>query len=421
VGENGMKFQSEGDAAFLGGLFDQGRINEIESNSIHFIQTAANAFQWKIVKGLEGVSNKPLTLINAVFIGSYPKYYKKCFIHTNHWKHTDGASDINIGFINLFGIKEIDRTIRIKNHLKNWIESNTSVNKILYVYSMNTAFLAAASYIKKDNPNLKVCLICPDLPEHMNAKGSRGKLFDLIKAMDTKNQKKYLKDVDYFVFMTKYMNEKVNSLAKPWCVVEGISDYDLTTQSKNCLSDEIVRNLAEKKVVLYTGTMDERYGILELIQSFKGVSDENAELWLCGGGININNVVKLINDDNRIKYLGKLSRDQVVELQKKAYVLVNPRSFDGEYVKYSFPSKVIEYFESGTPTLMYKLPGIPEDYNDLFINICDYPSILDAINKLLVMDYDALKKVAEQAKSYVIINKSTVAQAKKIMNMIDRE
>jgi hypothetical protein len=70
---------------------------------------------------------------------------------------------------------------------------------------------------------------------------------------------------------------------------------------------------------------------------------------------------------------------------------------------------------------MYKLPGIPEDYNDLFINICDYPSILDAINKLLVMDYDALKKVAEQAKSYVIINKSTVAQAKKIMNMIDRE
>ncbi len=416
-----MKLPDNSDFAFLGGLFDQESVNEIERNSKHYIQTAASAFQWKLVNGLEGISNKPLTLINALFIGSYPKYYKKCLIHTKYWKHKDGATDINIGFINLFGIKEIDRTIRIKNHLKNWVESNVINDKILYVYSMNTAFLSAASYIKKDNPNLKVCLICPDLPEHMNAKGSRGKLFDLLKIMDTKKQKKYLKDIDYFVFMTKYMNEKVNSFGKPWCVVEGISDYDLTAQSNKCLSDEIVRNLAEKKVVLYTGTMDERYGILELIQTFKSVSEENVELWLCGSGLNINNIIKLIKDDKRIKYLGQLSRNQVVELQKKAYILVNPRGFEGEFVKYSFPSKVIEYLESGTPTLMYKLPGIPADYNDLFFNICDYPSMLDAINNLLRMDYDALKKVAEKAKIYVVINKSRIAQAKKIMNMIDRE
>ena len=63
----------------------------------------------------------------------------------------------------------------------------------------------------------------------------------------------------------------------------------------------------------------------------------------------------------RIEFLGMLPRTDVLELQSKATILVNPRQPVGDFTKYSFPSKTIEYMASGTPLLMYKLPGIPEE------------------------------------------------------------
>ena len=47
---------------------------------------------------------------------------------------------------------------------------------------------------------------------------------------------------------------------------------------------------------------------------------------------------------------------------RRADVLVNPRPNEGEYTKYSFPSKNIEYLLSGNPVVGYMLSGMPEDY-----------------------------------------------------------
>jgi len=47
---------------------------------------------------------------------------------------------------------------------------------------------------------------------------------------------------------------------------------------------------------------------------------------------------------------------------RDADLLLNPRPTNIELAKYSCPSKTFEYMASGTPVLMTKLPGLPEEY-----------------------------------------------------------
>jgi glycosyltransferase involved in cell wall biosynthesis len=99
-----------------------------------------------------------------------------------------------------------------------------------------------------------------------------------------------------------------------------------------------------------------------LIDSFVASGVKDYQLIICGDGDDRPYVEKISSECERIKYMGQLNRESVLELQRNASLLVNPRDNDSDYTKYSFPSKVIEYMSSGVPVLMYRLDGIPEEY-----------------------------------------------------------
>ena len=127
------------------------------------------------------------------------------------------------------------------------------------------------------------------------------------------------------------------------------------------LPKRISSSSSEKgKYIFYSGTMAEKYGIKLLVDAFLKIKHKDYELLLCGSGDSVDYITGLCN--NKIKYLGVLDNEAVLAYQRNATLLVNPRTNEGEFVKYSFPSKILEYFSSGTPTLMYRLDGVPDDY-----------------------------------------------------------
>ena len=107
----------------------------------------------------------------------------------------------------------------------------------------------------------------------------------------------------------------------------------------------------------------------------------------------------------------------------KVTLLINPRPTNEEYTKYSFPSKNMEYMVSGTPILTTKLPGMPKEYyKHVYLieeeNVDGLKNILiDILNKPV----EELYKFGNGAKEFVLNKKSNIMQAKKIINMIDRE
>ena len=116
------------------------------------------------------------------------------------------------------------------------------------------------------------------------------------------------------------------------------------------------------RVCLYAGSVCALYGLPELVEGFRKADLPNARLVIYGPGDYVEELKAICAEDPRVEYGGMLLSSQVVEKEMEATLLVNPRPTDEEYVKYSFPSKTMEYMASGTPVLTTRLPGMPAEY-----------------------------------------------------------
>ncbi|KTD88410.1 glycosyltransferase [Paenibacillus etheri] len=406
------------DILFLGGLFPKDEESFIYENSKGVIQFAANVLQWNLVNGLEKCLDTPIKLVNSIFVGSYPKHYKQMVVGSRSWEHTNNSNDINVGFLNLFGIKQIYRAISISKYTKLWAKERESKLKVIIIYSMNTPFIYAAMKAKKVNPNIHICLICPDLPEFMNIGKKRSVLFRLLKSVDKSVMGELLKNVDSFVFLTKFMAERVNSQNKPWTVLEGIVNTDQLVDDISYKDGMLNKN----KCILYTGTLNKAYGIMDLLDAFKIIKDDSIELWICGTGEAQTEVKDLASIDKRVIYFGQVSHAEATKLQHKADLLINPRNSEGEYTKFSFPSKILEYMLSGTPALIYKLAGIPDEYYDyLFtINGIGPEAIASSIKEILSQTPESLIDFGAKSREFVISNKNPEIQTSKIIELFNR-
>ncbi|AOH55864.1 hypothetical protein ABE28_015995 [Peribacillus muralis] len=404
------------DILFLGGVFAKDKEEEIYKKSNGTVQAAANALQWNIIEGLDSWNITPIKIINSIFVGSFPNRYKDIYIKSRHWSHTNGANDKDVGFLNLFGVKHMWKAKALSIQILKWAETKNDEKKVIIIYSMHTPFIYAAIKAKQVNPNVHICLICPDLPEYMNPGGKDNKLLSILKSMDKYFMNRFLKMVDSFVFLTKYMEERIAVGTKPWIVMEGIVNTSELIVKQN---DEFKKS--NEKVVLYTGTLNKAYGIMDLLESFNIITDPSIHLWICGAGDAQVEVEKSSAYDERIKYFGQVSRNTAMKLQSEANLLINPRNNEGEYTKFSFPSKTMEYLLSGTPVLIYKLQGIPEEYYSYIFTIEGIGpiGIASSIERVLKNGRRELKLHGMKARNFVINEKNNKIQAKRIIDLVN--
>lgn len=393
---------------FLAGLFPDNLRKEIEHNSRGVIQYAADALQWSFVKGLDYYYRTKI--INLPYVGAYPNLYRKMYVSQCTFQHVNGASDISLGFLNIPIIKQYFRYINVKKELKRW-GLRTRERKIIFIYAIHSPFIRAAVEIKKNYPEVKICLIIPDLPRYMTSKNTPVYMF--LKAIDSIIIKTALSKIDYFVLLSDHMAEYLNITDKPWVRVEGIF---------NPLDDNIKSTSKEKnKTIFYSGTLDSRYGILNLFTAFSSIDDDDYRLWICGNGDCRSEIEKQVKYDKRIKYFGQRPREEVLLLQKKATVLVNPRMSEGDYTKYSFPSKTMEYLASGTPCIMHRLPGIPEEYYKYCI-VAEKQSakgLKEIILNVCSKSQSELDVIGHKAATFIRQHKNPKDQVRKIFNLIN--
>jgi hypothetical protein len=396
---------------FVGGFFPKQNTSEILSKSRHQVQSAANTFQWAFIKGLEANLEKPIKLVTAPFIGWYPIYYKDLLIKTMSFdNNNESATGSLVGFLNIPILKNYFKYLGILKHIKNKLIRNDE--NIIIVYSLDAAYIKASLDAKAANPLTKLCIIIPDLHEFIA--GANFLYRKYIKHIEMPIFYNLLDKVDYFVVLTDAIVDYLKISHKPWVRIEGL--YEVQEQPE-LLSSEVDKNV---KIVLYTGTLDYKYGISELLDAFRLIQSTDYRLWICGGGAAAALVQERALADSRIKYFGILSRQKVLQRQIEATLLVNPRNTNGEYNKYSFPSKTMEYLGSGTPALMYKLAGIPREYFEYCYTINDnsIESLSSAIYEACQLDRDVLRMKGSLARSFIIKHKNAEVQCKKVTDML---
>lgn len=383
---------------FLGGYFNGNNEEEIATNSLGPIDYAANKFQNHIIKGIIEQDDVKLESLSVPFIGSFPKKYKKFY-----FKSMESDS---VSFINAFGVRNLSRYKRLKKKAKNLSNIDDSV---ILVYSAHTPLLMTATYMKKRYKNITICVIVPDLPQYMNNSNKVSNIYKALKKLDMKLFDYYSQYIDSFVLLTEQMNEKINSKQLPYTIIEGIS-------SVNDSSHE----LGIDNYILYSGTLNEKYGIKKLVESFENIKDKDVKLVIIGSGDYEYELQEKSYLNSRIEYLGQLPNNQVLMLQKKALLLVNPRTNEEEFTKYSFPSKNIEYLTSGRPVICYKLDGIPDDYNNIFNYIIEDSDSLftTCLDYFIGMDEKELNSIGVKGKNFVLEHKNYLSQTNKILDLV---
>ena len=228
------------------------------------------------------------------------------------------------------------------------------------------------------------------------------------KKINEKMQTKY----DGYILITEEMNKIVNPKNKPHIIIEGLVDIN-----DNMKNDEIQKS--SPRVIMYAGGLYEKYGVKTLIEAFCNIQNNNIKLDLYGDGDLVPYIKSIEN--KKIDFHGVVTNDKIVEAEKKATLLVNPRFTSEEYTKYSFPSKNMEYMVSGTPVLTTKLPGMPEEY-------CKYVYLIEdetqrgmqkCLDTLLSLNEDELDKKGKKAREFVLSQKNNVNQTNKIISFLE--
>lgn len=250
----------------------------------------------------------------------------------------------------------------------------------------------------------KKCIgIVTDLPQFMPIAQKKSFL---------KLNKKLIALADGYVFLTAEMDKAVNPKNKPHVVLEGHVDSSMATREHKPFSGE--------KKVLYAGSLKTIYGIKNLCEAFAACSKENEVLHIYGDGDYVPEMRELIKAHSNIIYHGNRPNAEVVEDELESTLLVNPRPTEGEYTKFSFPSKTLEYMVSGTPVLSARLQGIPAEYDDYlyYFDDKDPEGLKKSLREILDKPADELLERGARSRTFALSNKSNVSQAGRIIDLI---
>lgn len=381
-----------------------------EAERLGYRNAASYVSQKNILEGLERVMGITFDSVNALVYPAYPQCPAK-YIKDRIYHHAENANDVAVGFLNYKYINKISSSRNLSKAVWKWLkttQTGDNDNIEIFIYELRSACLKAAVELKKKHGNTKIHVIVPDLPLFMDL--NMGKLKTVLKQYDYKKMQIFMRNADDYILYAGTMAKYLRIEDKKWMVMEG------------SINIEEIRKLAaeehahDKIVVMYSGFIDERYGILKLADSLKYL-DDRFEIWITGGGPAQDVLKSRAQRDGRIKFYGYLpTRKELVELQLQATFFINLRDPDEEASQYCFPSKIFEYLQTGKPVISSKLKGIPQEYFDYMIMIEKFTSesIAEAIKRAAAMTFESRNELGMAGRKLVIEKKNNIYQAKRI-------
>ena len=227
--------------------------------------------------------------------------------------------------------------------------------------------------------------IITDLPDFLSDKGKNSFNNMIIKMFNN------------YVLLTDEMNdyivENITHKNKPYIVIEGSVDYTIL--------NETTYEKYEKKVCMYTGTLAKIYGIEYLVKGFIKANVLNSELHIYGDGDFKNELIDLCKKNSNIKYFGTKPNEYIVEEQKKATLLINPRPSNEEFTNY-----------------LTKIKNEYKRYEYIIENENIY-GIANMFRYVLNLTDAELRKKGKMAQEFVLGTKNNIIQTKKIMEWLN--
>ncbi|MDR0890365.1 MAG: glycosyltransferase [Oscillospiraceae bacterium] len=311
--------------------------------------------------------------------------------------------------VNIKGLKQFSQRISARKLIKKHLKESKGEDCAVLLSSIYepVAYNALRLCSKYGAPCFA---IVPDLPRDMYANQKSGKIKQALSRRYVKKATALQGEFDGYIYLTEAMKEEINPAA-PYIVVEAIADIH---------TFEEVPVQPKKKAIMYAGSLNEKFGIANLIEAFLQFDNPEWELWIFGAGDYVNQVEAAAKACPAISYFGRVEREEVLKREREASLLVNPRPTDEAYTRFSFPSKTVEYMLSGTPLLTTRLQGIPEPYFAHVFSAADNrpESLAACLREIASRSPEELAQFARGAQAFVAQRCSAARQAQRILEFM---
>ncbi len=328
-------------------LYEKGLKKE-KINEINVIRCSGGYFDTNVritKKGssLKKIINKIVELKNSYVLKQYQKVlklYKPDIVHTN----------------NLYGLSPV-------------IWKTTKKEKIKLVHTIRDYWILDPSTEYKKRKNFAI------------------KLYQLY-------LKNLSQNVDFVSAPSKFTLNAIlnnnyfkNSKAK---VVPNCIEFDKNNLQNILKEKSKIKN--QKIKFIYVGMLEEKKGIMNLLKAFEKINNQNISLDICGDGKLKDLIKKYCQSDARIKYNGKLSKNELEKVWKKCDACIVPSIWDEP-----FGRVVIEANLYGLPVIGANKGGIVEIIdNTKSGKLFQYDDINDLTNKInYFSNRDNIKKYYE--------------------------
>jgi glycosyltransferase involved in cell wall biosynthesis len=384
-----------------------GYVVEGSNENYRGISTAGNKMQRGILKGLSQLNGCEVESISIPPYATYPNndFYLKC-----KDGYVGNVNNTEIGFINVPVLKQLHQAFNIFRAL---VSKRNELDKVL---CFNAYFPIALpvllfSFIYKK----PVVAFIADVPLDDNK--NRPRLSKYIYIVFFTISKILLSRFKKVVVLNKKAALRFCPRAKYIVVEGGVESFE------NDVCSEISARLKmTPKIVVYTGALTDYSGIKNLVNAFRFLNSEDLQLHVYGGGYLEKWLVSEVKTIPNVIYQGSVDNSIAIDAQKDAWLLVNPRVIIDDISNYTFPSKLLEYMQSGTAVLTTNISGITEEYkNAVFITEDDTAEgFAKAIQGILQADDSALSDM--RINSWSLVKRKTWNhQTKKIFDFLRNE
>ncbi|MFP3154183.1 glycosyltransferase [Lachnospiraceae bacterium ZAX-1] len=397
-------------------------INKEMMSKLGIVSAAGSKMQLNILKELNMLADE-LKIITICPMAPFPKM-KNIIIKRKEIVLDAQIKANQIPFINVPIIKQVTQILSVWAEGRKYLKQHKDA--VIFTFNMYPQVGVPAVLWKKRHRNKLISLLA-DLPIDDNYQ--RRGISRMFRTGFDNSTRKNIKECDKVIVLNEYAALQF-APEIPYMVMEGGIEPEVEyvgTQVEResqmkCMeiksTGEMESRNSKEKVIVYGGSLAEYSGVKQLIEAMKYVKNKDILLKIYGSGTLKDSIEHL--ERQNIIYCGTVSNDKMLQIQRSAWLLVNPRPIDDPIAMVTFPSKIFEYMASGTPVLSTRLNGFTQEYGDkLFFSENNKPQTLGKkINEIEHIDERKLLEMAQKASAFVLKEKNWTRQTRKIYDFL---
>ena len=275
---------------------------------------------------------------------------------------------------------KVVRFVSAKNQAKRLLSKMNLKDCIILTDTLNPYILNSSSSMAKKF-HLPIIGVCINTPSGIHNTGKSYTKF-LLSMAD---------DLTGYITLTPGLNDLYNESSRASMVLEGI-------QESKFKDDDY--SLKYGKYIFYNGSLEEKYGIFDLIEAFKALDEPELKLVITGyHNFSDEKLEKLIAENLNIIDLGMSYSDEILSLANHSLINVNPRPYSEDYDRYLIPVNMIDYLGSNSITVSVRNNKLQPYFADdcIWVNSSEKEDLVAGLKKAIEMNANERAQMIKKA------------------------